>query len=483
MLRQIIRKEILDHLMSLRFAIACVLCFIVILCSLFVRHQDYGQTLKAYDEDSRAAKSNLDKLDHPWILIWRGIPVYHPPNPLKIFVRGVEDQNGYKVTVLSAGLPYFETAGIANPLLSLFPSMDMLTFVGIIMSLLAVVFGHDVICGEKERGTLRLMLSYGVPRDTVLLAKWIGGYMTLIIPFLLAVISGAAFVMVQADVALTGLQWRQFAGVCVISLLYIAVMFSAAMWISCVTARSSTSIMVLVTLWMVFVLAIPNLSSFLAQTWRPTRNLQEVEQARITSVATIWKDHVEKEMEKYDKAHGFEKGWQRRINWGDWNAKKRVAERRKHELELERGAHLKRVRMFRQENESFMRELDSQIALSRWISRVSPFSCFAMAATELTDTGIHSKRRFMDQIQSYQAILCEYGSKEWIVLQEYELNHEGQGIEWSENRQKPIPQFVFEPAPGREYLKMAGPDAGILAGMAALFFMLSYVSFLRYDVR
>ena len=46
----------------------------------------------------------------------------------------------------------------------------------LIFWLLAIVFGYDAICGEKERGTLRLMLSCSVPRDTVLLAKWIGGF-------------------------------------------------------------------------------------------------------------------------------------------------------------------------------------------------------------------------------------------------------------------------------------------------------------------
>ena len=41
MLWRLIKKEVLEHLMSLRFAIACVLCLVVVLGSLFVRSADY----------------------------------------------------------------------------------------------------------------------------------------------------------------------------------------------------------------------------------------------------------------------------------------------------------------------------------------------------------------------------------------------------------------------------------------------------------
>ena len=44
------------------------------------------------------------------------------------------------------------------------------------------------MCGEKESGLLRLVLSNAAPRHQVLLSKWFGGYVTLIMPFLLAVL-------------------------------------------------------------------------------------------------------------------------------------------------------------------------------------------------------------------------------------------------------------------------------------------------------
>jgi ABC-type transport system involved in multi-copper enzyme maturation permease subunit len=399
-------------------------------------------------------------------------------------VRGVEDDNGYTIQLPSHDVPYFETAEIGNPLLPLFPSIDMVTFVGIIMSLLAIVFGYDAVCGEKERGTLRLMLSYAVPRDTVLLGKWIGGYATLTIPFLLAVIAGAAVMLVQPDVSLTARQWVQFAVLCGLALLYIAAVFSASMWVSCLTARPSTSIMVLVTLWMILVLAVPNLSPYLAQVWRPTRDLDELETARRNQAEAIWKEQVEAEMKKYDKAHGFGKRWWREIDWDNWESRKRAEERRLHELTLERQALLSQLQMHKQMTETLNVQLDRQILLSRWISRVSPFSCFAMACTELTDTGVHGKRHLLAQIHEHQVRLCEYGFAEWFAYHNYQFEHEGKRPPiWSKVRKKPIPGFAYAAPAGGDYLGLVLADGGILVGMAVVFFMLSYVGFLRYDVR
>ena len=484
MLAHIIRKEVLDYLMSLRFAIACILCFVVVVCSLFVRHQDYVQTVSAFHEDVAISASAEKQLDHPWRIFWQGLRVYRAPNPLKIFVRGLEDENGSKVDLRLVTTPQFELADVGNPMLPLFPSMDLVTFVGVIMSLLAIVFGYDAVCGEKERGTLRLMLSYGVPRDTVLLGKWVGGCVMLVLPFLLAVLSAAALILVQHKVSLTTAQWGRFAVVCGLSVLYMVTVFSVALWVSCLTRRASTSIMVLVMFWMIFVLAIPNLSPYLAQTWYPGRNQEEVQTALNARVEAQWKADVEEPRAKYDKEQGFGDRWWESIDWSRPETRKRVAERDLFELQVEQRARQTRLRLFAQVEDELGANLDRQVLLSRRIARVSPFACFATAVTELTDTGTHEKRRLMEQVRAFQMKLTEYVYDESIVITRHTIDHDGQEPPpWSQKRQSPIPSFVYVPFSGGEYIRLVIVDTGLLAGMAVLFLLLSYVSFLRYDVR
>ena len=63
MLGRLIKKEILEHLMSLRFAIACVLCLIVILSSLFVRCRDYAQVLDDCHQELAMERHRIDTMD------------------------------------------------------------------------------------------------------------------------------------------------------------------------------------------------------------------------------------------------------------------------------------------------------------------------------------------------------------------------------------------------------------------------------------
>ena len=450
MLLRIVRKEVLEHLLSLRFAIACVLCFIVILSSLFVRCRDYAQRLDDYHEN-RVIEANARKnMDHPWRVTSEGVHIHQAPLPLNIFVRGVEGTGDLSVRVNSHDEPQLVASDVQSPPALLFPAMDMVSFVGVIMSLLAIVFGYDAISGEKERGTLRLMLSYNVPRDTVLMGKWIGGYVALVVPFVMAVISGAAIVLVQPGISLTGSEWMKFAGVAAVSLLYIAAIYSAAVYVSCVTWRSSTSVMVLVTAWMVVVLAIPNLSPYLAQAWLPTRSAAEV--------------------------HATKKDSREEI--------RKMLGRRRYRMDCRLAADLQQMREVQRINQDFGHRLEAQVALGKWISRASPFSCFAMAATEMTDTGVLGKRRFLELIRKHQEELTRFGYAEWMAMLDHRIET-GERIQWDDpaNRKQPFPVFKYEPPATGDYVKAVGLDIIILAAATVLFFMLSYVSFLRYDVR
>lgn len=484
MLRHIIRKEILEHMMSLRFAIACVLCFTVILAGLFVRGQEYLIAAGDYREESVALKYEQGNMRHPWQLVWRGNKVLQSPNPLKVFVRGVEEVNSLSVRISAHQPPQLLTPDERDPLTYLFPTMDLVNFVGIIMSLLAIVFGHDAICGEKERGTLRLLLSYSVPRDRLLLGKWIGGYVSLAIPFLLSVVAGAAIVLVQSEASLTATEWIKLGAVCGLALLYIAAMYWMAVWVSCLTWRPATSVLVLATLWMVLVLAIPNLSPYVARALRPTRNPLEMEMTHSAIRRDIAKREVEDKMKEYDAAHGFGEKWWEKVDWSKWDEERERAERRNYEsLKYAKTANLASLEAYARLDESFQRELDAQVSLSRWISRLSPFACFAMFAGEITDTGILAKSRFLDQLRAYQRTLAAYGHDEWLAFSDYGIQHKGERRPWSEIRKKPVPDFVYVPAAGMDYLRGVAADAGIIIGLGICFFMLSYVSFLRYDVR
>ncbi|MBN1258004.1 MAG: ABC transporter permease subunit [Planctomycetes bacterium] len=481
MLAEIIRKEALQHLMSLRFAIACVLCFITIFCGLFVQSQKYNMAYQDYTRANAFEKNHLENMDLPIRIIQNGFNLHQRPNPLKMFVRGISDKYGQTLRIHQRNLPEVMMSRSLIPSVAVFPAMDLITFVGLVMSLLAVIFGYDAICGEKERGTLRLMLSYAIPRDTVLLGKWLGGYITLVLPFLIAVISGAVLIVIQPDVALSANEWIRLLGVLVLALLFIAVIFSASIWVSTLTSRSSTSILILVSLWMIFVLAIPNLSPHIAQFLQPGEKTQITGEDQLRAASAAWREEVNDKMEEYDKVNNF--SWAN-INWDDFNSRKKADERNLEELRLERKGYDKYLDALDEYDQAMNNRIDSQGTLCNWIARLSPFSTFAISAAELTDNGVEGKRHFLNQAKKYQKIIYDYALAEQIIRMEYYLAHEGEVQNpWSEYRDNPLPIFSYSPRSAGDYLRSTALDAGILVSLGFIFFLLSYLTFMHYDVR
>ena len=85
----------------------------------------------------------------------------------------------------------------------------MIYIVRIVLSLVAVLLTYDAISGEREQGTLKLILSNGVPRSTILLSKCIGGYVTLILPFLVPVLIALLILTMSESISFTGEDWSR----------------------------------------------------------------------------------------------------------------------------------------------------------------------------------------------------------------------------------------------------------------------------------
>ena len=67
-----------------------------------------------------------------------------------------------------------------NPLLSVFPVLDIALTFKLVISVLAILVIYDTMSGEREDGTLRLIMSNSIPRYQVLFGKFMGGMITLL---------------------------------------------------------------------------------------------------------------------------------------------------------------------------------------------------------------------------------------------------------------------------------------------------------------
>lgn len=173
MLRTIIEKEFLKKILTFRFLTAFLLSIGLTTISAFVLLSDYTQEVvdyharvKLHNETSSEELTYVDR----------------KPSPLGVLFRGIAKNSARSVRLVIDAHPETIETIDDNPIFALFRTVDLTFIIGIVMSLLAVLFAYDAISGERETGTLSLILSNAIKKPTWILGKWLGGYLSLILP-------------------------------------------------------------------------------------------------------------------------------------------------------------------------------------------------------------------------------------------------------------------------------------------------------------
>ena len=460
MLFHLIRKELLEQLLSLRFAMACIICLVITLSSALVLTRDYSEALDDYQTNVVMHDNELEESGNVW---GQGIVVDRPPNVLQIFVRGIERDLTSSTRFTSQQEPQFESNYEGNPVTFLFPPIDMVFFIGVVMSLLAIAFSYDAVSGESEAGTLKVLMSYSVPRDLVLLAKWLGGYLALTAPFLLSVLGALLVVVLFPSVNLRTDDWLALVGLTVAGLMYLSAVYSLGVFVSARTHLASTSITVLLMVWVLMVLVVPNVSPYIAAQVNPLPDFTQIDKEKRERETDLGEAFGQVE-EEYAEAHSDIPRWGDDGRWGTWWNKAF----QRHMLQV--------IDAQKSIDGTFANELGEQVALAQQVSRLSPFSSFAYAAAELSGGGLQGRARFMDSLLEYRRQFTIYVTDLWCEAWRQQKQNERRDVSGR-------PRFTLEAVPTGARVAESLIDVLILGVWSVVFFMGAYLSFLRYDVK
>ena len=149
MLGTLIRKELMDHFLSLRFMVSTIIVIFIILMSVFVLKQDYVARHEAFQVTVSKGRELASQSDTYFDLMFMGIRVSRPPSKLQFLYSGVEKNPDTKTVIRSFLKPSFQGDLNLNPVFPLFPVVDLLFVVSIVLSLLAFVYSYDAVCGER----------------------------------------------------------------------------------------------------------------------------------------------------------------------------------------------------------------------------------------------------------------------------------------------------------------------------------------------
>ena len=168
MLITLIRRELLDNLMTFRFAAAVFIMLLLVVANTVVLIEDYERRLAGH---TAAVKMHQRQLQEKgtYSAGMEKLQVDRPPNPLSILSTGFDKRLGNEILVTHGIVPTLWDAGMHgsdNPFMDMFASMDIVFILQVILSLMALVFAYDALAGEYEQGTLRLVLTHPIGRGS-----------------------------------------------------------------------------------------------------------------------------------------------------------------------------------------------------------------------------------------------------------------------------------------------------------------------------
>lgn len=418
MLRTILWRELFDHLQSLRFAIGFVLIvglFVISAVSWNVRHARESATYGTVKE--KAERGAVATARGGGYNLTFGVELWRPPSAVG-FLAGGQDR----------GMPNYAWAGLQglrlehkgdrNPLLFR-RDIDWSFIIGFLGTLLALLLTHDGIAGEKERGSLRQTLASAVPRDLLLLGKYLAASLAVAIPVLVGA-GLALLVMVHAGE--TELSAR-VCGPVVSSLLGGFLCLSASVWlglfISSRTSNASLALMVALVVWALFAVFLPGSGSLIGNKLVPVSTRSDLQR----DLNQVWREHGE----------GHE-------------------------------AVVARLR------ENYWRQLLRQLEVAQNATQLSPITAYRCLGEALSSTGVTHYRTFLDQADAYRKDVLSFAAE---LDQAPDVRA----------RAEEVPVFRFREAHLTERLAAATDRVVILLLYNLLFFAGALISFRRYDVR
>ncbi|MGD2152453.1 MAG: ABC transporter permease subunit [Gemmatimonadales bacterium] len=420
MIWTIARREISEALVTGRTLLLFVIAVTLLGTGLYVLDRDY---------DARRANYDVIRPDPTQPI------AVAPPSPLSVFARGLDDAMGRSFEISVIGIDIGGSQASANPLFGLFPTPDWLYLFRVVFALIAFLFGFDLICAAKERGTLKLMVASGASRGQIALGKWLGNWLALIVPIALA--AGVWLVLARPvfGVVLRAGDGARLAVFLALAAVYLSVCYTIAVAISSLLHRAATALVAALLTWVALVFVIPSFGVLAARQVVHVRPLALVQAER----SRIFGSEM---MKAFDERRAgrtgpvFQEHWQEMHRQGDLLSD-RVAG-----------------------------EFGSLARTSALFVRISPAGAFDGLATSILGTSVADEWRLKRDVRRY---------KNAILPEVFEQRSADAAIEY--------PAFTATRAPLADVLAAGRANIASIVFLGALAGMVLFIAINRYDIR
>lgn len=274
MIITIARKEITEMLRDGRFRWAAAILLLLLLSALAAGGK-YHASVSAQHEAGQAAERErwLNQGEKgPHSAAHYGVYAFKPKNPLALFDSGIESYVGVSTWLEAHSQNEFSYRPADDgTAIQRFGELTAATVLQVLVPLLIILLCFGAFAGERERGTLRQVMSLGVrPRDLVL-GKAIGICAVVLLLLLPALAAGVIALMASGT---GGSFWTalfpRIALLAVSYSLYLGIFIFISLAVSARVESARFALVILISFWAVNCLIAPRAMADLAAAWFPT---------------------------------------------------------------------------------------------------------------------------------------------------------------------------------------------------------------------
>lgn len=280
--------------------------------------------------------------------------------------------------------------GFENPLSFLTGKIDLSFVIVYLLPLLVLAVSFNLLSGERENGTLQLLLANPVALKTLLSAKIAAQFLILIAVFTAALTAGVAFAAFSSDPQF----WFRFLLLIVLVAVYGLFWFSLSAFINSFGLGSSTNAVIAAASWLILVLVLPSLLNVVISATYPVSPRSEVVSA-IRGVNLDMRRDGEKLLNEFYQDHPELIPKDGTTDTKDFGLAfvyiQREQKRRVSEVEAR-----------------FDEQLRKQQSLVRTLRFLSPSVIAFESVNDISGTGLERYSRFRQQTREFDQVWDEY---------------------------------------------------------------------------
>jgi ABC-type transport system involved in multi-copper enzyme maturation permease subunit len=388
MLWTLTRKEGLSHLLSLRFHLAVILVVgLMAGGALLFRGEyerqmdDYNAAVAARQQAVADASTSSSALFTVYSYLDQALMMR--PVPLAFVAEGHQRDLPNTIEANAFRLQNLAVEQRGNPMMQQFAALDWSLVVSVVLSFAALVLTFDGFAGEKEDGTLRLVLANPVPRWMLVVSKLLGAWGVLMLGLLVGTILELLILLPGGWLVLDGGVLVRLAAAFALCGLYVALFVLLGLLVSARHATPAAALVVSLLVWAVVAVVIPRSTVLVAHGVEKVQRQGEV-------ARRAWQD-AEATQREYLRLHSDGPDWFS----GHWSPGE--------SLDMA----FAMWRSWQAPYDAWRATQLRQVELARRLSFVSPAALLAAGLERVTGSGLTAYEQFLDAADRFREAMGE----------------------------------------------------------------------------